>query len=373
VEYDFVKGQWLGHLTGEVPGSVVLDLDERSERYTGTALFIPDEAGVPSTVAIVDTGSKAESVAFKAAVFPLRENDRRPMSQEELAAAFPNVAPDQQADLELKQTDAGLFASYKTTVSSAAGTLLRYEPGAMSTYAPSTSVTWSDFKSQIAGMDLDNFVWRGQCGPWSLQTSFHRTGRVDLNRYVQEDIRRLQGALLPHTKTFLEITSPLLTGGLYSLAQHYGYPTPILDWTYSPYVAAFFAFRTLPKGDASPPSARIFAFNRATWPQAIGQLANVALARPHVTVMDLPALENERALPQQAVAMVTNLENIESFIRFQEQQHSQQFLIPFDLRWTERSAALRDLRTMGITAGSMFPGIDGTCEQLRHQWFETEL
>jgi hypothetical protein len=90
-------------------------------------------------------------------------------------------------------------------------------------------------------------------------------------------------------------------------------------------------------------------------------------------MMDLPALENERALPQQAVAMVTNLQNIESFIRYQEQQHSQQFLISFDLPWTERSVALRDLRTMGITAGSMFPGMDGTCEQLRHQWFETEV
>lgn len=368
-----MKGQWLGHLVGETPGNVVLDLDERRDRFTGTALFIPDDPELPSTVALADTGSKEDSLKFKAAVFPLREHDRRPMSKEELAAAFPNVAHDQQAEIELKLTEAGLFASYKTTVSSGSGTLLRYEPGAASTYAPSGSVSWSDFKSQIAEMDMDSFVWRGQCGPWSLQTSFHRTGRVDLKRYVEEDIRRLQSALIPHTKTFLEITSPLLTGGLYSLGQHYGYPTPILDWTYSPYVAAFFAFRTLPKGIDNPPAARIFAFNRATWPQAIGQLTNVALARPHVTVMDLPALENERAIPQQAVAMVTNLENIEAFIRYQEQQHSQQFLISFDLPWTERSAALRDLRTMGITAGSMFPGIDGTCEQLRHQWFETEL
>lgn len=366
-----MRGQWLGRVAGEVPGSVLLDLDERHDRYTGTALFVPDEVGIPSTIAFADTGSKADAVSFRALIYPVRESDRALMSRDDLAAAFPDVAHDQQAEIELKLTDAGLAVSYKTTVSSASGTLLRYEPSATSSYAPDTPMSWSEFKSQIESMDLESFVWRGQCGPWGLQTSFHRTGRVDLHRYVYEDIPRLQAVLLPHTKAFLEINSPLLTGGLYSLAQHYGYPTPLLDWTYSPYVAAFFAFRTLPKGDAGAPPARIFAFNRATWPQAIGQLTHLALARPHVTIMDLPALENDRALPQQAVAMVTNLQNIETFVRYQEQQHSQQFLLPFDLPWDERSVALRDLRTMGITAGSMFPGLDGTCEQLRHQYFET--
>jgi hypothetical protein len=368
-----MRGQWLGHLSGAVPGTVLLDLDERADRYTGTALFIPDDPGVPSTVAFANTGTKQKEAKFTAPIYPLRENDRLLMSQQELAVAFPDVTHDNQAEIELKLTDAGLVTSYKTSVSSASGTLLRYEPTATSMYAPEAEISWSEFKSHIATMELDSFVWRGQCGPWSLQTSFHRTGRVDLNRYVQDDILRLQAALLPHTKAFLEITSPLLTAGLYSLAQHYGYPTPLLDWTYSPYVAAFFAFRTLPKSGDNPPPARIFAFNRATWPQAIGRLTNVALARPHVTMMDLPALENERAVPQQAVAMVTNLENIESFVRFHEQQHAQHYLTAFDLPWSERAIALRDLRTMGITAGSMFPGLDGTCEQLRHQCFETEF
>jgi hypothetical protein len=350
-----------------------LDLDERRDRYTGTALFIPEQLGVPSTIALIDTSSKENSVKFTAPIHPIKEDDRLFLSQTQLAQAYPHVAHDQLAEIELEIVDGGLYVSYQTTVSSASGVLLRFEPTAISSYLPNAPISWNEFKERVAAMQMDNYVWRGQCGPWSLQTSFHRTGRVDLRRYSSEDIPRLQNALLPHTKTFLEVTSPLLTGGLYSLAQHHGYPTPILDWTYSPYVAAFFAFRSLPRsGDEASPPARIFAFNRAAWPQSIGQITHVAFARPHVIMMDLPALENDRALPQQAVAMVTNVQNVESFIRDQEQRYSQPFLIPFDLPWSERSHALRDLRTMGITAASMFPGIDGTCEQLRHQWFEAD-
>lgn len=366
-----VKGQWLGQLDGPVPGNVVLDLDERPDRFTGTALFTPSEPNLPSSVAFVDTGAKNDVMQFDAEVFPVSERDRSLMSPADLAAQHPDVVHAPTAKITIMATGDTLSVSYQTEVSSAAGELHRFVPQALSTYNPKSPITWEEFKSEVAKMPPDDFVWRGQTQTWSLQTSFHRSGRVDLRRYVYEDIPRLQGALLPHTKTFLDLTSPLLSGGLYNLAQHHGFPTPLLDWTYSPYVAAFFAFRnrhSSPSGDETP--ARIFAFNRAAWPQSLERITHLSFARPHVTIMDLPALENTRALPQQAVAMVSNLQNIEAFVWVQEQKLNSKYLFAYDLAWEEREKAMKDLRTMGITAGSMFPGLDGTCEEMRHRLFE---
>src|ERR1700732_12080 len=43
---------------------------------------------------------------------------------------------------------------------------------------------------------------------------------------------------------------------------------------------------------------------------------------------------------------------------------------PLAARLLERRNGVRDLRYMGITAGSFFPGLDGACEELKDRNFE---
>jgi len=40
-----------------------------------------------------------------------------------------------------------------------------------------------------------------------------------------------------------------------------------------------------------------------------------------------------------------------------------------DLPVKERTLVMNELGYMGITAGSLFPGLDGACEELRERFF----
>ena len=99
-------------------------------------------------------------------------------------------------------------------------------------------------------------------------------------------------------------------------------------------------------------------------------MAYLTYVEPHITFLDLPPVENKRALPQQALAMVTNINNIEHYIKHQENTSGRRTMTVIDIPYAERERAMRDLRTMGITAASMFPGLDGTFEELKHRLFE---
>ena len=80
------------------------------------------------------------------------------------------------------------------------------------------------------------------------------------------------------------------------------------------------------------------------------------------------ALNNERLIPQQSVSSLTNVDDVESYIR-QMDSAERQFLQIIDLPVKQRPAIMRDLSAMGITAGSLFPGVDGACTELKERMF----
>jgi hypothetical protein len=89
----------------------------------------------------------------------------------------------------------------------------------------------------------------------------------------------------------------------------------------------------------------------------------------HFTVLEPLALNNPRVVPQQSVSSVTNIEDIEAYLMTRERQVGKQYLRVIDLPASERNAVMQELSVMGITAGSLFPGIDGVCKQVRERFF----
>ena len=76
-------------------------------------------------------------------------------------------------------------------------------------------------------------------------------------------------------------------------------------------------------------------------------------------------------IPQQAVSAITNVDDIETYIHEAELKfgHGQPYLSAIDLPASQRVEVCRELGFMGVTAGSLFPGFDGACEELRERNF----
>ena len=150
--------------------------------------------------------------------------------------------------------------------------------------------------------------------------------------------------------------------------QHHGYPTPILDWTDSPFVAAFFAFRKVDK--INPENVRIYVFDEKAWKKNFSEVYKMDVSRPYFSIWRFPAIENERVVPQQAVSTGTNVDDLEPYIIQREGESGVPFLWAFDIPGIERTSVMKELAYMGITAGTLFPGLDGACEELRERNFE---
>ena len=67
--------------------------------------------------------------------------------------------------------------------------------------------------------------------------------------------------------------------------------------------------------------------------------------------------------------MHSNVDDIEAHIADVENKSSIKYIEAFDLPVKDRNHIMNELTLMGITAGSMFPGLDGACESLKERNF----
>ncbi len=229
--------------------------------------------------------------------------------------------------------------------------------------------SWNEYKSIVSNLLGRKNIFRGQ-KPLKLRTAFHRRHRYNVTRFLNEDIPLLYQRLSARTSHVFNLDIPRENGAFLNLAQHHGYPTPLLDWTYSPYVAAFFAFRGVPKSIKSDDVVRILIFDQEKWISHWQQFFFLTPAKLHLSILEFLAIENERLIPQQSVTTLTNIDDVEAYIQIKEAEMNCKYLNAIDISTSERDTVMKELSFMGITAGSMFPGLDGICEELREKSFD---
>ncbi len=135
----------------------------------------------------------------------------------------------------------------------------------------------NDFEShEIAGIQLKNTIlYRGQSdSQWPPDTTLER---YSSSEWSIEDYTRLTLRCAPQVESFTaqswnlrpdheileeirrkseDFSVPLPAYDFWIYLRHHGFPSPLLDWTASPYIAAFFAFEEHIRAD----NASIFVY-----------------------------------------------------------------------------------------------------------------
>ena len=132
--------------------------------------------------------------------------------------------------------------------------------------------SWEEFENQLAllkderkktmadGITSPHFLFRGQCdSEWHLQTTLERFREIDISVWdyyhiiskVRPEIESITDnkwvikSLQDYIKWSEDVGDFWYEYPAYDYMvylRHHGFPSPLLDWTRSPYIAALFAF-----------------------------------------------------------------------------------------------------------------------------------
>jgi hypothetical protein len=369
-----MKGQWIGDYAGSSTGTIIANIDERSSYFQGVAYLHDSGPCFPGTAIQFRTNNKDHDFSFKTnLIMVIHPYSGLPDSWENVKGFYPyNTTVSKSLDAQGSWNGDTLELSWTTDIGLSGNCVLPRSQADQPSELVPLEKEWESFKSHVTSLEGRRYLFRGQNKPWRLRTSFHRAGRADLTRFFQEDIPSLHQHLSARTKHIFNLENPNENGAFLNLVQHHGYPTPLVDWTYSPYVAAFFAYRGTSKEAAEKVAVqdkvRILVFDQAQWKSDLIQTLNSWQCGPHLSIGEFLAIENERMIPQQAASTLTNMDDIEKYIKSKE-SNDKRYLSAIDLPLQERGKVLQELRYMGITPGSMFPGLDGACEELKERNF----
>jgi len=247
-----LKGQWIGKIKGANTGRIIINIDDLVNNYGGCVYIIPANRALPSSAARFQTKNKSENFEFK--IYPKPYDPKRIgilCEWEEIKNFYQGISFPNEADVAGYFKENTLYLTRKTDSSTEIEAVLIRMPNIDTSAIKASIKSWKEFKTEVTALLGHKYIFRGQQKCNKLRTAFHRKGRYDLGRFRSEDIPLLYKRLSAKTSHVFNLDTENEFGAFLSLVQHHGYPTTLLDWTYSPYVAAFFAFRNLSKKEST--------------------------------------------------------------------------------------------------------------------------
>jgi len=353
-------GQWIGTATGTNNAMLILNID-KDRTNEGTIYFQDNDKSLSSmkgSVEFIDNGEGIVGEITKLTTFGANSN-REEVIPKTAQLILTGMTLDQMEGTW--RADNGQCGEFNINIRESTESQVKAEV-----------IDWDDYLSFAikSKRTTSSFIFRGQPdSKYPLRTSFHRTARRDLTRYSLEDMSTLNNYLANSNHGQFNLSDPKEFAALLSLAQHHGYPTPLLDWSRSALVAAFFAFRTV-KPEDSDGFVRVYVFDLDNWTTYGQGFKSISMDEHRISVTPIEVFSqgNSRSLPQQSLFTFTNITDIERWITIHEKP-GVEIIKAYDIRKSSRQLAMKDLENMNISSAALFPGLDGSFEALKEKSF----
>jgi len=251
---------------------------------------------------------------------------------------------------------------------------------------------WETFEKEIKELRAKygrELLFRGQANSdWPLTTTLERAGAKHM--LFREYYELICAGMRPEVRAFARVDVPtydprwsaehfLRADLLYEIGdvlpvdiyrymaylRHFGFPSPLLDWSRSPFVAAFFAFRDYASGDISPKRS-IFAYCEKPLSMKGG-----TLGQPRIRPMGPYIETHERHFRQRCSYTICGSFDENYGWRFDSHQavfdreHPEQDrLWRFDFPASERTKVLEVLSDYNLNAFSLFGSEETLLETL---------
>jgi hypothetical protein len=247
--------------------------------------------------------------------------------------------------------------------------------------------SWNDFKNFVDDLS-ENWAYRGQLkSGWVLENAIERTDFIHLHKGIEIDfLAEFQRGARNYLNK--DETPEHLIEWL-ALMQHHGAPTRLLDFSKSPFIAAYFAFE-----QCQPRPERyisIWAINiNFLKARALDELKKhfpeeLKESNYHINENTFkkiftdnkvslifpvePFRMNRRYSLQQSIFVSTG----NSYEPFMKQllflsEDIDKAVIKIELPSIMQKEVLRDLQKMNLNRASLFPDLDGYAASLRHRY-----
>jgi hypothetical protein len=214
-------------------------------------------------------------------------------------------------------------------------------------------------------------IFRGQAGDWPL---LPRLFRPQTQPRTIRELRMLEKILLFEFEKRCPYLLPSVPKHLYdkmSLAQHYGLPTRLLDWSSNPLMALFFAL-----DEANRPSPTVYIYDGSEenpndprrYVRTILDSQSFIQDLP-TTVILAPARHSQRVVAQAGWHTVHPLGTDEESTHVEpmntlKDPSDQLVVLPID---PERASDIRiELKDMGIDSATVYGDLSSVCREIEH-------